>query len=295
MRATNGPRTHTTDVERRVGLRLTTTAACAVMVVGAVACGIPQDDAPQAINQALPPRVVEQASSTTTRPTAATREATLFLVRGGTDGADPDKLESVVAPVEVPSNAAEYPQAVLRHLVKGATADQVAKGLRSDIPGTLEIRDARLDTAPAAFVLVVDLSDLGKVEGPKQRTAVAQIVFTATAIDGIRAVRFLVDGQTSSIPIDRGTAEPGSAVTRDDFPGLRRSIADLGAGSTSTTRAATTTSSTVRVSTTTSSSPTPTTRSGGTSTSTSSSTSSTRPPGSTPPSSGAPPQTTGGG
>ena len=257
----------------------------------AVACGIPEDEVPQAINQALPPRVVEQASSTTTRPTASTRDATLFLVRGRTDGADPDTLESVTAPVEVPSNAAEYPQAVLRHLVKGATADQVARGLRSDIPGTVEIREARLDAPPASSVLVVDLSDLGKVEGPKQRTAVAQIVFTATAIDGIRAVRFLIDGQASSIPIDRGTAEPGAAVTREDFPGLRRSITESGTGSTTTTRAATTTSTRSLAPTTTASVLTPTTRSGGTTTSTGSTTSTT-PPGSTPPSSGAPTQST---
>ncbi len=248
-------------------------------LVVAASCGIPRDDAPQPINQALPAPVVDPASTTSSRPAAATRPATLYFVRERADSSDPDVLEALTVAVPFPSDPSAFPRAVLDQLVKGVPADIAERGLRSDIPPTVRVLDVR--RPDQGKVLEVNLTDLGKVEGPKQRIAVAQIVFTATALDGITAVRFLVDGQATAIPIDQGSADAGDAISRDDFPRLKRALE--GHSDTSTSRSSSTTSSSTSTSTS-STLPRTTTTSrpvGSTSSTATSSTTSTTAPGST--------------
>ncbi len=98
-------------------------------------------------------------------------------------------------------------------------------------PNATERRDAQLDTAippdvtliaarPVGQVLTVDLSDgFGELTPDGLRLAVAQIVSTATDIDGVESVQLRIDGEPRVWPLGNGelTDRP---LTKYDYPGL---------------------------------------------------------------------------
>ncbi len=84
------------------------------------------------------------------------------------------------------------------------------------IPPTSQVLNASLDGG----VLDLDLSDLGAVEGSGQRLAAAQIVYTATALPGIAGVRFSIDGEPASVPLDDHASDVNQVITREDYPSL---------------------------------------------------------------------------
>ena len=45
-------------------------------------------------------------------------------------------------------------------------------------------------------------------------------LFTATAVPGVSAVRFLGDGELISVSVEDRTADPGEAIRPTDFPRL---------------------------------------------------------------------------
>lgn len=199
--------------------------ALAVGLSGAVAagCGIPQDDGPQLIaKESLP--VLEPS---TTRPSAETRPAFIFFVRTRTGETSQDVLDRVSVRVPASSDVAAFPRSVLEVLVKGPSAEQTDQNLTTDIPPSATIREARIDSNDPS-TLVVNIENLGRVEGDKQTVAAAQIVFTATELPGILKVRFLVDGQEAAINTERGNAEKGEAIGRDLFPRLKRALDGAG-------------------------------------------------------------------
>ncbi len=180
-------------------------AVLAVIVVGA--CGVPEDDAPQELTaDEVPFGLLTTPESTTTTPEdlPPSREADLWFVN--TDEA----VEPV--PREVPDRSAER---VVRTLVE-TTSEEYPPGFNSAIPpGTL-----LLDTALDDGVLTVDLSEeFNTVEGGRSIAAVAQIVYTATEVSGVDAVRFRVDGEDVSVN-DQNGAQQNDPVTRTDYAGL---------------------------------------------------------------------------
>jgi spore germination protein GerM len=98
-------------------------------------------------------------------------------------------------------------------------------------PNASERRDAQLDTAippdveliaarPVGQVLTVDLTDgFGELTPDGLRLAVAQIVSTATDIDGVESVQLRIDGEPRVWPLGNGelTERP---LTKFDYPGL---------------------------------------------------------------------------
>jgi hypothetical protein len=59
------------------------------------------------------------------------------------------------------------------------------------------------------------------VKGEPQVKAVAQIVFTATALPGVQRVQILVNGQSQGWPRGDGTAQPvGQPLTQFAYPDL---------------------------------------------------------------------------
>jgi hypothetical protein len=71
--------------------------------------------------------------------------------------------------------------------------------------------------------LVVDLSpQILELQSTALRLAVAQIVFTAGELEGVRSVRLRVDGQSRAWPAGQGDLQE-KALTVYDFPGYAES------------------------------------------------------------------------
>ncbi len=229
-----------TPRRRHAARRATTAVVLAVLValvgLGAAGCAIPEDSKPQAVEKvSLPPQLVDPPSTTTPQPASETETRSVYLVKAATSPDGTDSLQPVRTQVRVPTNPDDAPRAVIDQLLRLPTAEQKSLGLRTDIPSTVRVRSVSRDAASG--VLTVDLSGLGQVEGPKQRLAAAQIVFTATELPGISAVRFEIDGAPATIPLDDRTSAAGQPITRQDFPKLNQLLG----GSTTTSSAAPTT------------------------------------------------------
>jgi hypothetical protein len=122
----------------------------------------------------------------------------------------PQRLRSVQR--DVPTAA----QSVLESLFAGPNADERDAQLDTAIPADVELLDAR----PVGQVLTVDLNDVFDELTPDGlRLAVAQIVSTATDIDGVRSVQLRIDGEPRVWPLGNGelTDRP---LTQYDYPGL---------------------------------------------------------------------------
>ena len=122
----------------------------------------------------------------------------------------PQRLRSVQR--DVPT----APASVLASLFAGPNADERDAQLDTAIPSDVELLAAR----SVGQVLTVDLSDVFDDLTPDGlRLAVAQIVSTATDIDGVRSVQLRIEGEPRVWPLGNGelTDRP---LTRYDYPGL---------------------------------------------------------------------------
>jgi spore germination protein GerM len=195
-------------------------AALAVVTVGSLAvaaCGIPTDGKPREISRdALPPELIDLSAE----PAPSDDDlqfVTLYLVNA--DEREGESLVAVQRAAPVPTDRAEVPRAIVDALI-GASPDQLGRtDLVNALPSDVRVRSAVLGDDG---VLDLDLTNLGNVESALQRLAVAQLIFTLTALDDpvVRAVRFSVDGQEVAVPIEGGVAAPGTAVARSDEPSL---------------------------------------------------------------------------
>jgi spore germination protein GerM len=203
----------------RKGLRCW--AALAVVMLGAVGCGIPTDSGPRAIARE---NVPDDAVGTTTEATESqpTVIAPIYLVQSPED----PRLVAVDrrVPAGSPSTGPD-PAAVLETLLRAtANARERADGITNLIPP-----DTRLASQPelARGTLVVDLTtQIFNVEGENQRAAFGQIVCTADALEGVRGVRFQVEGKPTDAQVDSGVKR-GPVTCADDY---QRLLAERDAG-----------------------------------------------------------------
>ena len=122
----------------------------------------------------------------------------------------PQRLRSVQR--DVPTTATS----VLDSLFAGPNADERDTQLDTAIPADVALLDAR----QVGQVLTVDLNDVFDDLTPDGlRLAVAQIVSTATDIDGVGSVQLRVGGEPRVWPLGNGelTDRP---LTQYDYPGL---------------------------------------------------------------------------
>lgn len=133
----------------------------------------------------------------------------IFLL-APTDAEEPQRLRAVLR--DVPTTAAS----VLTSLFAGPNAAERNAQLDTAIPTDVELKTART----VGEVLTLDLNNVfAELTPDGLRLAVAQIVTTATHLDGIRAVQLRVDGEPRVWPLGNGelTDRP---LTAFDFPGL---------------------------------------------------------------------------
>ena len=186
------------------------------LALAAAACGgIPADEEPTLIaRDEVPSELLENPSTTVANDG---ERVAIFLVLSD------ERTDELLIPCEVPliesggpsARAELQANAALTSLIDfNAAESQDCGTFTSAIPPDLELLDATLDGS----TLDVDVSNLGTVELASQRRAIAQIVFTATELDGIDRVRFRLDGEYSPVPVGERTAEATAAIGRDDFP-----------------------------------------------------------------------------
>ena len=191
-------------------------AATALLALGIVAgCGLSPNDEPQAIPpENLPPGLIEPdpVTSTTLRESPGTTSVPVyFLVRVGD--------ETSLTEVDREVTEAGSPSARLGALLTEPTADETEAGITTAIPADLIlVSEPVLDEDTG--VLTVNLSsELNVIQGAELTRAVAQIVYTATELDDVLGVRFLVDGEPTQVPDDDGVESAG-AVGRADYRSL---------------------------------------------------------------------------
>lgn len=193
---------------RSIGRLVTVIAGLLALFVGAAACGVPQDAEPEEMS--LDDLLGEADPTPTTVPTGDTSFTPIFFIGDANYLEKRDRTISraglVLEPIEV-----------LEVLFAGPTEEESADGgLATAIAPDWVILDivARPDSA-----LVVDLAEdtLGALNNEDQRLAIAQMVFTLTALPGVDAVVFKIAGEFESIPTDGGSAEPQEAVDRNDY------------------------------------------------------------------------------
>lgn len=186
-----------------------------VGVVGLVllaGCSIPNDAKPRDIGASE--RLAVAVSAPPAEGGTPSGQKVFFLSNKNPGG--PDRLQQ--ASRDVPANAA----AVLGALIRGLSNDERDRRWQTAIPSDTRLLDA---TQEADGTVVVNLSkEFYGASGDLQIKAVAQVVFTATSLDGAHRVRILIEGQKS--PWLRGDStlqDPDEPLTPFSYPDLNPS------------------------------------------------------------------------
>jgi hypothetical protein len=205
-------------------------------------CGVPADESPREFSLSGELQSPAESSPSTVLDAPS---AVIFLVQ--TDDASSSR-SLVPQGIDVPpASGAAYIRAVLEQLI--ATTPASDQETIANFTSQLTLQDVEVDRD----IVRLTFSDLGDLTGEGLTYGIAQIVYTATAMDGpggVEGVVFLEekDGQVSEVQVNLEggeTSRAGDPVMRSDFPLLFNQLT-IPLSSTSTTVAdpATTTSTT---------------------------------------------------
>ena len=164
------------------------------LVVLVAGCGVATDDGPRALPRGDVPFELLAPSTTTvssTTPVAVTTEVPVYLVGAG-------RLNVVRRLVESPPSLFR----AIESLLAGPTADEAGAGLRSAVTNQTRLLSVRVQSGVATIDLSGEFATIG---GQEQILALAQLVYTATAAQGVLGVRFSLDGKTVEVPRGDGT------------------------------------------------------------------------------------------
>lgn len=169
------------------------------------ACGIGNDESPRDIA----PADQLQLGVNTDRGAGDARGSSRVYLLAPSVAGQTALLQPVARDVD------ETPSALLDALFSGPNAAELADQFRSAMPDGTTLRSARL----LRGVLVVDVSgQLLQLSGGDVVDALAQVVFTASEVQGVRSVRVLVDGNPRQWPTGNGELRD-APLTVYDFPG----------------------------------------------------------------------------
>jgi spore germination protein GerM len=177
----------------------------ATLTTVAAACSIQPDTSPRDIPNA------DRALSDPLAPAEGGESAgstRVYLVKESDDGTP--HLSAVLRSVESTASS------VMQELLKGPNTQEEDDGITTAVPRGLVLRSTR----PGGGVVTVDVSsELLDEPAPKLQLAIAQIVFTASELEGVREVRVTVLGTIRPWPDGEGELRT-SALTVYDYPGL---------------------------------------------------------------------------
>jgi hypothetical protein len=231
--------------EKRTRIVASMALVVLAMVLGACG-GLALDQEPRLLSpDEVPEGLVTPTSSVDPGPQAGpdTVDADLYLY--WTDATE-ETLYACGVPTAAGGSVEERSRAVIERLVRldPSTNDYCTGAFATAVPPDLTVLGRRLLVEQDGNVLELNLDKepLSSVEAAQQRRSIAQLVFTATGVPGVNAVRFLADGQPIAVPLEDRTADPGQPVRPSDFPRLlaateRLSQALSGLTATATTEA----------------------------------------------------------
>ena len=177
---------------RGARLRTVLAALAAVLVAG---CGVAPDDRPEEVSTEPAPAVATGTGSPGSGPLV-----TIYLVRGA-------ELSPAVR-----RTTARTTTVALDLLLEGPTRAEAADGIRTALaPEEVGVEEV-LPDGTVALSLTRGFTGL---TGGNQLLAVAQIVWSLTALPEITGVRFTVEGAPVEVPTDAGLT--ASRVERDDY------------------------------------------------------------------------------
>jgi hypothetical protein len=170
--------------------------AAVVVVVAAVttACGVATDSGPHVLPRDDVPFDLLAPSTTTvssTTPVAVTTEVPVYLVGAG-------RLVVVRRLVESPPSLFR----AIESLLAGPTAEEASAGLRSSVTNQTRLLSVRVQSGVATIDLSGEFAGIG---GQEQILALAQLVYTATAAQGVLGVRLSLDSRPVEVPRGDGT------------------------------------------------------------------------------------------
>ncbi|MGH9040077.1 MAG: GerMN domain-containing protein [Acidimicrobiia bacterium] len=187
-------------------LALALALALALMLSG---CGVPTDGQPVALGEGVvPPDLLgnDPVTTTTTVPAGSTARVRVYLLGGGVGA---ERLVPVDRVVQAPATV----ERVMSQLTLEPTREEKARGLRNAVlPGTV-INSVLIESNIAIVDLAEGPISVGGVD--EQILALAQMVYSATELREIGAVRFTVEGVRAGIPDASGvqsTAPVGRAA-----------------------------------------------------------------------------------
>jgi spore germination protein GerM len=180
--------------------RLTALAALAVAFVSA-GCAIPTQGAPSSIAPSKVPfhllnPHVPTTTTTQPRPSSLVPVKVFFLNSNSQLQPEP---RVVAAPAPLAS--------IISSMLAGPTTAETASGVFTAIPSDVAV----LSTTSQASVVTVNMnSAFGQITGTSTELAVAQIVATVAAENGLgTGVIFEIDGLRTSVPIANGSQVAG--------------------------------------------------------------------------------------
>lgn len=194
---------------RPVALRLLGALVAAGAALGA--CGVPVDSGPHRLAAGELPLGLTAPSTTTTTQAGPRTPRAVAVVQVYLVARDLLVPRSRV----IPSPAT--PAAQLGALMAGPLPAEAAAGLRSAIPAGTSVLDVHLERGGR---LLIDVSGVfAQTGGPDQILAIAQVVYTATALPDVAEVSFELAGQPVEVPTEDGTLVVGP-VSRANFAAL---------------------------------------------------------------------------
>ena len=185
----------------------------ALVVLGALAaagCGIPSDGHPRTLSASgvpfnlLAPTTTSVPEQSTDQPDLKT--ADIYVL--GQSGRLVPVGRKLAPPVTLSS--------VLGQLFEGPSVGELAAGFQSFISTQARLLDAEI----VVGVANIDVSkEFTEVSGNEQILALAQIVYTATAVPGVQSVSFSLAGDPKEVPTQDGTLTT-KPLTRTDYARL---------------------------------------------------------------------------
>jgi spore germination protein GerM len=172
--------------------------AAALIVAG---CGVPTENGARSIDpDDVPFGLLGQTSTTTTTAPGQAAIVEVFLVGEGR-----------LVPVPRAVADATSVQARLDALLNGPTEQEAQFGVTTALASS-----SGLAASVNGNTAQIDFGEASGIPGLEQVLAIAQLVFTATAIDGIDQVLFLVGERPVEAPAQDGTLK-SEPLTRRDF------------------------------------------------------------------------------
>lgn len=180
-------------------------ALAGAFALAGAGCGVPLEDNARATPPDQVPYGLLEPGTSTSSTAAPSDGAVLYLVG-----------QAGLAPVRRPVRSPVSVRVVVEALGQDPPPTEEGLGLRSVLAAEAFVLGARAATGVGRIDLAEQFRSLPERE---QTLALAQLVLTATEVEGVDRVAFTLNGEPLDVPTADGTLRSGS-VTREDYVSL---------------------------------------------------------------------------